>query len=118
MKLALLSILLMVASGCSRPVETVIGVETLTIKVTGYSPPKHFYIDFDVISSDNKDSYYTGKHFERVYVSKHCNGVANSGILGGVANIKVIRYKDESEPDKIFYKFDLRENIYNLYCGY
>lgn len=120
MKYVLFALMSLFIVGCNYVPDRIVGVENLTIRITDYDPPKHFYVDFDVINSDAKDSYYVGKHFERVYVSKHCNGVRGSGIIGGEAVIRVIRYTNDSEPNKVYYRFEARDgvnSVYGRYCG-
>lgn len=120
MKTVLIAVLSVLIAGCNYVPDRVIGAENLTVRITNIDPPKHFYVDFDVISSDTNNSYYAGKHFEHVYVSKHCNGVRESGIIGGEAIVRVIRYVNDSEPTKVYYRFEARDgvnSVYGRYCG-
>lgn len=87
------------------PVRTNTGTELHRIRLDGWNPPKHFYVDFTDLTSN--------KSYERVYVSKHCN---TSGSLrrGEEYNVKVQVYTLSSKPGEEFREY---VNLYGVFCA-
>lgn len=87
-----------------NPVRTDVRVELRRIRLNGWTPPKHFYVDFTDLTSNQT--------FERVYVSKHCNA---SGSLrrGEEYTVQVQVYTLSSKPGKEFREY---VNLYGVFC--
>ena len=88
----------------SNPTRTDIRVDIHRVRLDGWNPPKHFYVDFFDLT--------TGKEYERVYVSKHCNK-ANELVRGDEYNIQVQVYTLSTRPGEEFREF---KNLYGTFC--
>ena len=88
----------------SNPTRTDVRVDMHRIRLDGWSPPKHFYVDFFDMTS--------GQEYERVYVSKHCSKT-NELVRGDEYNIQVQVYTLSTQPGKEFREF---KNLYGTFC--
>ena len=87
-----------------NPVRTDIRVDIHRVRLDAWNPPKHVYVDFFDLT--------TGKEYERVYVSKHCNK-ANELVRGDEYNIQVQVYTLSTRPGEEFREF---KNLYGTFC--
>ncbi len=66
------------------------------------NPPKHFYVDLkDVL---------TGKIYNNVYVSKHCNSHRVTAIVGQVYSLRRIEYTKDGRTISEF------DDLYQSFC--
>lgn len=85
-------------------VRTELGTEVRRVMLVDWAPPKHFYVSMKELQ--------TGKIWERVYVSKHCD---TGGLKkGDEYNLTVRKYSLSNRPGEVFWEFD---NLYGAFCG-
>ena len=88
-----------------NPIRTNVRVDMHRIRLDAWIPPKHFYVDFTDMTSNQT--------FERVYVSKHCD-TASQLSRGEEYNVKVQVYTLSSHPGKEFHEY---KNLYGVFCS-
>ena len=88
-----------------NPVRTNVRVDLHRIRLDGWNPPKHFYVNFKDLDS--------GIDYEHVYVSKHCNS-AGQLKQGDEFNVQIQVYTVSNQPDKEFREF---VNLYGVFCS-
>lgn len=88
-----------------NPVRTDVRVDLHRIRLDAWTPPKHFYVDFTDLTSNQS--------FERVYVSKHCNSASQLS-RGEEYNVQVQVYTLSSQPGKEFREY---KNLYGVFCS-
>lgn len=89
------------------PVE--VGRENRTVKLVGYNPPKHFYVDLVDVNN--------GQKFTRVFVSKHCNKRHGRLKVGEVFEMPVIIKETKKNGGVTRGYYASREFLKKKYCG-